>query len=68
MCVLCEYRGKREGAKRMVQSKELEPMPCCFPLVAFFYIGFGVSRDLVFVVFVVACILSNTLDEDRCDL
>lgn len=27
----------REGAKRKVQTKELEPMRCFFPLVAFLY-------------------------------
>jgi len=48
--VVCMYRERerergcvvvsieeREGAKRKVQSRELEPMRCFFPLVAFLY-------------------------------
>ena len=61
----CEYRGKRRKGQMKSPKQKTGTNAMVFPLVAFLY---SFRADLVFVVFVVVCILSiNNFEEDCYD-
>lgn len=53
-----EYRGEREGDKR--ERSKLQRTGTNAKLLLLLYIGFWGKQDLLFLVFVLVCILSNT--------
>ena len=63
----CESIVGEEGAKRKIQGKELEPMLCFFPLVAFLYRFRGKQIWCLLFLLLFAFFPITLLDEDRCE-